>query len=411
MKLNLGSRFMPRETGAMGRQEDTVRVCVFHNIVAPYRLPLFDQLSLDYDLVVLFGLERPADRLWTTSLADAKFTHRILPARLIGPLVLNVSLPVELSRHRPNVVIHADSDESLASMLVIFALRRFLGYKLILWVEHVPRTKTALRVTRASRHRLQWPLTQMILRMMKEIRRYCYRHADALLSMSGPASDGFIASLDTSRPVFTGTQVVPSSILARPGSPRGNRQGPIRILFLGYLRANKNVSALIAAFIHTASGREELVIAGLGPEIETLQALAAGRTDVRFVGYVDGKEKVELLRETDLLVVPSFVEPWGLVVNEALFYGVPVLVSRDAASSTLIEHGRTGLVFNPVSDGELEDCLGRYFTDSDLRAQLRDGAASVNVEIVAGVEYGVKHFKQALSAVIGGSDRLCELLL
>ena len=405
---------MSRGRMAAGRQGETARllrsartrVCVFHNIVAPYRLPLFDHLSLNYEVIVLFGLERPADRLWTTSLDGVKFIHRILPALLMGPLVLNPGLAVELIRRRPHVVIHADSDESLASMLVILGLRRFLDYKLILWVEHVPRTEAGLHVTRARRHRLQWPLTQMALRVMNAVRRYAYRHADALLSMSGPASDAFITSLGTSRPVFTGTQVVPSTILPPSGPPSDNRQGPIRILFLGYLRAHKNIESLITAFIHTASGKEELLIAGLGPDIATLQALAAGRPDVRFVGYVEGEEKAALLRETDLLVVPSFSEPWGLVVNEALFYGVPVLVSRYAASSILIEHGHSGLVFNPASDDELVDCLRRYFTDSDLRARLRDGAASINVEIVAGVEHGVKHFEQALSAVIDGSDRL-----
>jgi glycosyltransferase involved in cell wall biosynthesis len=382
-----------------------VRVCIFHNIVAPYRLPLFDRLALDYEVVVLFGMERASDRMWTASLDRAGFGHRVLPARLIGPLVVNPGLVAELGRRRPDVVIHADSDESLASMLVILALRRVLGYRLILWVEHVPRTEGAIRTTRASRHRLQWPVTWVALWLMTGIRRYAYRRADALLSMSGAASDRFIGSLGTGRPIFTGTQVVPRSILLPAGSCRDDRGRPLRILFLGYLRANKNVSALIRAFVRIASGNEELVIAGVGPELEALQTLAADRTDVRFVGYVDGEEKVALLRETDLLVVPSFVEPWGLVVNEALFYGVPVLVSRDAASSVLIEDGQTGLLFNPACKGELEGCLRRYFADSALRARLRAGAAAMDVEIVAGVQHGVAHFQRALAAVTARSGR------
>ena len=381
------------------------RVCIFHNIVAPYRLPLFDRLTLNYDVVVLFGLERSADRMWNTSLGDVRFTHRILPATLIGPLVLNPSLAVELSRRRPDVVIHADSDESLVSLLMLLVVRRVLGYRLILWVEHVPRTEAALGITRAGRHRLQWPLTRMALWLMTSIRRYAYRRADALLSMSGTASDCFIASLGTNRPIFTGSQVVPSSILLPAGPPHDDRNGPLRIVFLGYLRPNKNVNSLIRAFVRTASGKEELVIAGDGPELETLQELAAGRNDVIFTGYVDGEEKVALLRQADLLVVPSFVEPWGLVVNEALFYGVPVLVSRYAASSALIEDGHTGLIFNPALDGELEKCFRRYFTDSELRAQLRAGVAGIDVESVAGIEHGVAHFEQALAAVIAGSDR------
>ena len=382
-----------------------IRVCIFHNMVAPYRLPLFERLGLDYEVVVLFGLERAADRMWSASLDEVDFDYRVLPARLIGPLVFNPGLAAELGRRRPNVVIHADSDENLASMLLILALKRILGYRLILWVEHVPRPEAALRTTRARRHRFQWPLTCIALRLITAIRRYAYRRADALLSMSGAASDRFIADLGTDRPIFTGTQVVPRSILLPAGPPRGDQGRPLQILFLGYLRANKNVGSLIRAFVRTASGNEELVIAGAGPELEELQTLAAGRTDVRFVGYVDGQEKVTLLREADLLVVPSFVEPWGLVVNEALFYGLPVLVSCYAASSTLIEEGRTGLLFNPGLEDELESCLRHYFTDPGLRARLRAGAAAVDVEMVAGVQHGIAHFQRALSTVIARGDR------
>jgi glycosyltransferase involved in cell wall biosynthesis len=382
-----------------------VRVCIFHNMVAPYRLPLFERLGLDYEVIVLFGLERAADRMWTASLDEVDFDYKVLSAKLIGPLVFNPGLVAELGRRCPDVVIHADNDENLASMLVILALKRILGYRLILWVEHVPRTEAALRTTRARRNRFQWPLTCIALRLMTAIRRYAYRRADALLSMSGAASDRFIAGLGTDRPIFTGTQVVPRGILLPAGPPRDDPGSPVRILFLGYLRANKNVGSLIRAFVRTASGNEELVIAGTGPELKELQTLAAGRTDVRFVGYVDGQEKVTLLREADLLVLPSFVEAWGLVVNEALFYGLPVLVSCYAPSSTLIEDGRTGLLFNPGLEDELEGCLRHYFTDPELRARLRAGVAAVDVEIVAGVQHGVTHFQRALSAVIGGSDQ------
>jgi glycosyltransferase involved in cell wall biosynthesis len=383
------------------------RICIFHNMVVPYRLPLFDRLAEDQDLVVLFGLERSADRVWATSLDGAGFAYRVLPAWVVGPLVLNPGLAAELIRRRPDVVIHADSDESLASLLVILALRRLLGYRLMLWVEHVPRTKAALRTTRAQRRRLQWPLTQVALWSTTAFRRMAYRRADALLSMSGAASDRFIAGLGTSRPIFTGTQVVPSSILLPADSRRDgrDRDRSVRILFLGYLRANKNVDSLIRAFAQAASGREELVIAGTGPELEDLQALAADRADVTFAGYMEGEDKVALLRDADLLVLPSFIEPWGLVVNEALFYGVPVLISREAASSALIDDGRTGLLFDPACEGELEAHLRQYFRDPALRARLSAGAAAVDVEIVAGVNHGVEHFQRALAAITAGSRR------
>jgi glycosyltransferase involved in cell wall biosynthesis len=377
------------------------RVCIFHNMVAPYRLPLFDRLADEYEVVVLFGLERSPDRLWSTSLDGVRFSYRVLPAWVVGRLVLNPSLPFELFRRRPNVVIHAENVENITSLLVIVALRRLLGYRLVLWVEHGPRSEASMRVAQASRRRFQRLLTQIALWSMRAVRRLAYRRADALLSMSGAASDRFIAGLGTSRPVFTGTQVVPRSIfLPAPRREDRDPDRPVRVLFLGYLVPRKNIDSLIRAFVRTASGREELVIAGAGPELEYLESLATDRTDVTFAGYVEGEEKVALLRDADLLALPSFDEPWGLVVNEALFYGLPALVSRSAASSVLINDGVNGLLFDPEQQRELESQLRRFFSDPELRSRLALGAAAIDLEQVVGVNHGVDHIQRALASLV-----------
>jgi glycosyltransferase involved in cell wall biosynthesis len=380
------------------------RVCIFHNIVAPYRLPLFERLSKDYELSVLFGLDRPPDRLWTASLIGVSFSYRVLRAWRLGRLVLNPTLPIELIRRRPEVVIHADSDESLVSLITILIVRRLMGYQLVVWVEHVQWTTAALRSTRSSRSRLGWLFTKIALRSMSAIRRFVYRRADALLSMSGAASDSFISSFRPTCPVFTGTQIMPRSVLPPPPSPSGitDHDGRLRVLFLGYLRPNKNVDSLILAFARSTSGSEELVIAGSGPELEHLKSLAAGVGNVTFAGYVDGEAKAAVFSEADLFVVPSFVEPWGLTVNEALFYGVPVLVSSGAASSTLIAEGRTGLVFDPSRQDDLEAHLRQFFESVELRERLRAGVAEADMEVVVGIEHGVKHFQMALSALADG---------
>jgi len=315
--------------------------------------------------------------------------------------VVNPTLLAELIRRRPEVVIHADSDESLVSLIMILMLRRLIGYQLVLWVEHVPLTTAALRSTRSSRTRLGWFFTRVALRSMLALRRFAYRRADALLSMSGTASDSFIASFAPTCPTFTGTQVMPRSVLLpSPSSAEiTHHDGKLRVLFLGYLRPNKNIDSLIRAFARSTSGSEELVIAGSGPELEHLKLLATDLRNVTFLGYVDGVAKAAAFSEADLFVVPSFVEPWGLTVNEALFYGVPVLVSSGAASSMLIDEGRTGLVFDPSSLDDLETHLRKYFESADLRERLRAGVAAADMEVVVGIEHGVKHFQMALSAL------------
>ena len=147
---------------------------------APYRLALFDRLTEDQEGVVLFGLKRSAHRMWATSLDGTRFG---LPARVLGLLVLNPGLRAEVVRRRPELVIHSDTDGRFATLLVILAFGRLLCYRLILWVEQVPRTKAALRATQALRHRLQWSLTWIGLSSMTAV-----HHAAALLSISGAAA-------------------------------------------------------------------------------------------------------------------------------------------------------------------------------------------------------------------------------
>ena len=83
---------------------------------------------------------------------------------------------------------------------------------------------------------------------------------------------------------------------------------------------------------------------------------------------------------SDVVVVPSvpardFLEPWGLVVNEALDQGVPVIASTavGAAAGGLVRHEETGLVVPAGDDGARAAALRRLQSDPDLRARL--GAA------------------------------------
>jgi glycosyltransferase involved in cell wall biosynthesis len=80
---------------------------------------------------------------------------------------------------------------------------------------------------------------------------------------------------------------------------------------------------------------------------------------------------------SDVVVVPSvptrdFLEPWGLVVNEAFHQGVPVIATDavGAAAGGLVQHERTGLIVPAGDPGALRDALGRLRADPALRRRL-----------------------------------------
>jgi glycosyltransferase involved in cell wall biosynthesis len=130
-------------------------------------------------------------------------------------------------------------------------------------------------------------------------------------------------------------------------------ESPI-FLFIGRFSKEKGLEDLLAAFrrIHEHLPKAKLVLAGPG-ERDCLrsQAVAWGLGNaIGFLGNQTPGQIGELLEICTAMVLPSHREPWGLVVNEALSYGCPVVVS-DICGCTpeLVINGVTGYIF-PAGD-------------------------------------------------------------
>lgn len=123
----------------------------------------------------------------------------------------------------------------------------------------------------------------------------------------------------------------------------------IVVLFCGKLQPWKRPLDLVRAFAQADVPLAHLVIAGEGPlrgaaEEEARRLGIADR--VRFVGFVNQSELPGLYTASDLMVLPSDYDAFGVVVNEAMLCGCPVAASdRVGARFDLIQPGKTGVVF------------------------------------------------------------------
>jgi 1,2-diacylglycerol 3-alpha-glucosyltransferase len=132
------------------------------------------------------------------------------------------------------------------------------------------------------------------------------------------------------------------------------------------LVAQKNLATLISAYetycrrLANGSDPWQLLICGDGPERRRLEiqvdSLGLHKL-VRFVGQTDRLEDtVGYLAFGSVFILPSCVEPWGLVVNEAMAAGLPVLVSRQCGCSPdLVLDGQNGFSFDCNDPEELAD--------------------------------------------------------
>ena len=106
----------------------------------------------------------------------------------------------------------------------------------------------------------------------------------------------------------------------------------IRYLYVGRLSREKRIDTLMRAFQRVAATTPaaRLVIVGAGPQAEMLRNLAGElgiETQTDFAGSKSGDELWSEYLKASCLVMPSWSEPWGLVANEALSHGCPIVVS------------------------------------------------------------------------------------
>src|SRR6266498_593772 len=96
---------------------------------------------------------------------------------------------------------------------------------------------------------------------------------------------------------------------------------------------------------------------------------------VGFTGWLPPEAIQELYRLADILVVPSWYEPFGMVVLEGMVHGMAIAASRVGGLAEILEHERTGLLFQPRDVPALTQSILRLVNDPDLRLRLGHAAS------------------------------------
>jgi glycosyltransferase involved in cell wall biosynthesis len=210
--------------------------------------------------------------------------------------------------------------------------------------------------------------------------RHIYRQADAIATY-GPHVSAYVRAKGARNPVFEAPQAVDGAFWAGHADAPA-RQASYQALFVGRKSGEKGLAVLISAW--RASGlratANALVLVGEGRFRAPSLATSAERSDgggLHDVGSVPPVEVRNFYAGSDVVVLPSvptrdFLEPWGLVVNEAFHQGRPVIATHavGAVAGGLVRHERNGLVVAPGDDAALAAALRRLHDDPALRERL-----------------------------------------
>ncbi len=349
-----------------------MRLALLMNFIAPYRVPLLEALRDRVgELRVMISTPMERDRSWTPDWGtlDVVVQRNLSVRRPYKSTVgfsrqLEIHVPYDtlgqLAAYQPEAVISGElGARSLQAAL----------YKLA----H-PRTPFLIWATLSEHSERDWGRARRLLR------RFILGRADGVL-VNGESGARYIArfGIPDDR-IFRLNQPVDVALFA--GQRRTRPDDAVsRLLFSGMLNHRKGVEPFAQALDAWAAAnparRIEMWWLGDGELGDGLAARALPpNLSYRFFGHVPYADLPGIYAQADLLAFPSLLDEWGLVVNEAMATGLPVLGSIYAqAVEELVVDGTNGWVFDPLLPASLETALDRALTTPPDRLPAMRAAA------------------------------------
>jgi glycosyltransferase involved in cell wall biosynthesis len=332
---------------------------------SPYQRELFEalQASGHMGIRVLYCTRDAHDRDW--SAVPLRSYERILPGHTIG--LLGPS-----AHFNPGIVKVLRDDPS-----DLFVLGDYSA----------PTTQIAMRYLMARKKRwVFWgelpglrqrgPLATLLRR---QLQRPIGHGAAAIAAIGSLAAEAYRA-LFPALPVFNIPYFCDLDRFKIAAAKRDrSADSTVQVLFSGQLIERKGVDVLIRAFIQVAAKLPDLrlQLLGAGPARDSLAALIPDdlKSRINFIGFRQPDALQEIFANADIFVLPSRHDGWGVVVNEALGAGLPIIVSDRVGARDLVEDGYNGLIVRAGDVVSLTDALLKLGQSAALRRAFGGGSA------------------------------------
>jgi glycosyltransferase involved in cell wall biosynthesis len=218
--------------------------------------------------------------------------------------------------------------------------------------------------------------------LFRSVEKSHLESVDGFIFNSVVTRDSVLALVDSERPYVLAPpggdrlgSVSPEAVRLRLAHP-----GPLRLLFLATVAPLKGLHVLLDA-LSGVRGDWTLDVAGsLAVDHEyarAMQVRAAGlRSPTRFHGVLDEAPLTALLRSTDLVVIPSYWEGFGIAYLEGMAFGIPAIGTAAGAIPHMLQQGVNGYMIPPGDAAELREIITQLAYDRQLLQRLSLNALS-----------------------------------
>ena len=353
------------------------RLAILTEIMAPYRVPLFNALAKnpEIDLHVIFLAETdPQLRQWQTRKGEMQFSYEVLLSwrKRIGRynLLLNRGVKEALAQAAPDVIL-CGGYNYVASWQALSWARQH-GTPFLLWSE-----------SNAQDVRNGFAPVEFL-------KKRFIRRCDGFVVPGKSALEYLRLHNVDEKNIFLAPNAVDNEFFAiatRRARESGAKEReelnlPERyFLFTGRLVRDKGVFELLGAYARLDESLRKqiaLVFVGDGPARQSLEAEAAAISPgtIKFAGFAQRETLAVYYALADMLILPTYTDTWGLVVNEGMACGLPVILSRVAGcASDLLKENWNGLLISPRDVPSLASAMQNLACHPDLCVEMGANSA------------------------------------
>ena len=351
-----------------------VRLAFITNFCPHYRIQTFEKLARQYDVDFYF-FSQGSEWYWLKELGTRKgdFHYEYLSGA--NKSTANMAFNLIQKMWRSPCDLYVKCINGRLALPITYVIARLRGKPFVLWTGVWQNLRTPF-------HRLIFPFT-----------RFVYRHSDAVVVYGDHVKRYLVTQGVDEVRIFIAPHAVVNECYSRCVLPAETAALRVAlelaederiILYVGRLESLKGIDFLLRAFARLEMPKTSLLLAGEGKERENFATLAKAlgvEKKVRFVGYIPPEDTVTLYALSYALVLPSistsrFREPWGLVVNEAMNQGLPVIATDavGAAAGGLVRNGFNGFVVPERDSIRLAEALRKILEAPHLREEMRQAA-------------------------------------